>query len=431
MLCENSNNPIWACDTGSLFKISIPKHTLANNCTESATTTQPKDLMIEICDSVSKHKTVRIGIVTISGEEIRNQSICNEKRLQFDLRKGGEDDSGDNEEDAKKLSSKLWNGISIVTAPISTSVRKLLGTDENVQDGITPPERDDDVGDDDSVYGKTVTTFDTANIDDDYIFGKTGTIALRFRVATSDDIDFLNAVIEYNKGFRYARKKNQQALAGVRKILEGKMLAQIVSENSTSYVETLNCELMGDLIDYRWHGRVVDKDGVNRLRVKPGPDPNSLKESEFLSEKEMEEKCYEQSHRWVEAGSGDIGQIKIEILACEGLPNKDIGQFFGNKTDPFACIVYEDCLVQTDVISDCLSPMWMPWTQRAFVLNRMQAHSTVYIGVFNHNLGPMKHTGCGRVTIDLTKFETNTVYTLKYELFTSPVITQRKVSQLH
>jgi hypothetical protein len=88
-------------------------------------------------------------------------------------------------------------------------------------------------------------------------------------------------------------------------------------------------------------------------------------------------------------------------------------------------------LVQTEVVSDCLNPMWMPWTDRAFVFNRMHSLSSIYIGVFNHRLGPMYHTGCGRVAIDLRKFEPNTSYTLKYELFASPTITNRKVSKCH
>ena len=119
----------------------------------------------------------------------------------------------------------------------------------------------------------------------------------------------------------------------------------------------------------------------------------------------MLEKCHERSHSWMEAGSGSIGQVRVEILSCEGLPNKDFGRMFGNKSDPFACIVYEDCLVQTDIISDCLNPMWMPWSQRAFVFNRMHELSSIHIGVFNHKFGPIRHNGCGRVTIDLKEFK--------------------------
>jgi hypothetical protein len=87
-------------------------------------------------------------------------------------------------------------------------------------------------------------------------------------------------------------------------------------------------------------------------------------------------------------------------------------------------------LVETDIISDCLNPMWMPWTQRAFIFNRMYSLSSIYIGLCNHTLGPMHHKGCGRIAIDLRAFEPNTVYTLKYELFSSPILTTRKVSTL-
>jgi hypothetical protein len=186
---------------------------------------------------------------------------------------------------------------------------------------------------------------------------------------------------------------------------------------------------MNELVEFRLHGRIVDADGVRRLRVKPFPDPRKVGiTAKFLSKTEMLQRCFEPSQSWVEAGSGNLGHVKVEILSCEGLPNKDMGQIFGNKTDPFCCLVYEDCLVQTDVIPDCLNPMWMPWTQRAFIFNRMYPLSSIYIGVFNHNIGPQHHTGCGRITVDLRRFEPNTVYTLKYQLFSSPVVTSRKVS---
>lgn len=45
----------------------------------------------------------------------------------------------------------------------------------------------------------------------------------------------------------------------------------------------------------------------------------------------------------------------------------DSGGALGNYTDAFVCVAYEDSLVQTDVIDDQISPMWMPWSQRAFV----------------------------------------------------------------
>ena len=314
MFSSCSNNPIWACDTGSLFNVEVDSDA------------KDKELKIEVFDRVGKHKKT-LGIVIIPGLTILNGGICNEKRMQFEIHK----DRADVLKNGKDffLKSVLLKSFNSVTpTALNPWAEDIL------------PQDHDEVDDDDSIYGsggKTVTTFGVSNVDDDYIYGKMGTLAIRFRVATEEDLQFLKAVDVYNQGFRYAKKKSKQALAGVKNILEGKMLAQLVSETSTSYQETLNCELMSDMFEFRFCGQFVDADGVNRLRVKPGPDPDRPDlETKFLSEPEMLQKCYEPTKNWVESGSGSLGQVKVEILSCQGLPNKDLGQMFGNKTDPFA-----------------------------------------------------------------------------------------------
>jgi len=309
-----SNNPIWACDTGSLFKIGI------------GSDAKDKELKIEVFDRVGKHKKT-LGVVIIPGLRILNGSICNEKRMQFEIHKDRTDTLGkDGKENVMK--SVLWKAFNSVTPN---------ALNPWVEDIV--PQDHEEVDDDDSIYGnggKTVATFGPSNINDDYIYGKMGTLAIRFRIATEEDLSFLKAVDIYNQGFRYAKKKSKQALASVKHILDGKMLAQLVSETSTSYQETLNCELLNDLIEFRFRGQFVDADGVNRSRVKPGPDPERPElETKFLSEPEMLQKCYEPTRNWVESGSGSLGQVKVEIMSCHGLANKEVGQIFGNKPDPF------------------------------------------------------------------------------------------------
>jgi len=403
---SKNNNPIWACDSGSLF--TIP---LRGDVTYY-------DLKIEVYDRVGRNETSLIGVISIPGETIQDGSICNEKRVQFELHKGGPDSSLRSKESGKFYS----------TSGVLKSIRRIAPVSMQWLENEDVPPADDEVDEDDSIYGgeKLVDGSERANIDDDYIFGKNGTIALRFRVATKEDIAFLKAVKIYNEGYRYARKKNSEALAGMKQILDGKRLAHIVSERSTSYLETLNCTFMNEFIDYRIFGKLDDA-GVQRYRSKPGPDPSRpAHETKFLTLEEMKFFCRASSRNWVEAGSGNLGQIKLEILSCEGLPNKDYGEMFGNLTDPFVCIIYEDCLVQTDVIPDCINPMWLPWTQRAFVFNRMHELSSIYLGIFNHRYGPAQHDGCGRIAIDLSELKTNTIYTMKYELFSSPILTNRK-----
>jgi len=404
------NNPIWACDTGSLFRINL------------ADKFSGESLRLRVYDRLSKNKKELIGVVEIPGHQIADGSICDEQRLQHEIiREHNALERGS--EENERLTTKLWDSLQTVASYAVPWLRE-----------ETPPVLDEEVDEDDSLYGKTVATavttgtFKVSDIGDDFIFGKTGSIAVRFRVASDDDIEFLEAIDMYNIGIKHAiRKGNRlQALVGVKNIVEGKALAQLITERSTKYGERVNCDLVHEMIDFRLKGQFVDSTGVERLRVKPYADDNNLEDTKFLSQPEMLEMCHKPSQNWVEAGSGSLGKIKVEILSCEGLPNKDLVQLFGNKTDPFVSIVYEDCICQTDYLSDCLSPMWMPWTQRAFVFNRMHALSSIYVGVFNHEIGPFKHHGCGRIAIDPREFRTNTIYTLKYDLHSSPVLSDRK-----
>ena len=127
---------------------------------------------------------------------------------------------------------------------------------------------------------------------------------------------------------------------------------------------------------------------------------------------------------WNSANTGNDsgGRVFVEILHCDTLPSCDVK----NKTNAFVSIVHEDAAVTTDVISSCLSPLWMPWTKRAFAFNRMNSLSAMYVGVFHHDpVNPTGHTGLGRVTINLQQMRPDHVYLLSYTLYTSSVYTNR------
>lgn len=173
------------------------------------------------------------------------------------------------------------------------------------------------------------------------------------------------------------------------------------------------------------------------------------------------EESMKPSTYWIEAGSGDVGKVYFEVLACQGkietlnesavtvewtctltpavtdLPNMDLNLTTRDQTDAFACIAFEDALVHTDVIGDTLSPRWMPWCQRAFVFNISHPSSSLYIGVFDHDheLSPMQllsraaadlHDPVGRVQIHLSNFAADTDYTLAYPLYYGEIKEQRK-----
>ncbi|CAB9497692.1 Multiple C2 and transmembrane domain-containing protein 1 [Seminavis robusta] len=167
--------------------------------------------------------------------------------------------------------------------------------------------------------------------------------------------------------------------------------------------------------------------GVKKYRVRPFPDPERKADTEFMSEKQIEAEALKDSRTWLDVGSGDLGKVYCEIIGCDGLPNKDQDLGNGNKTDSFAAIVYEDVVVKTDVIDDCLSPRWLPWMQRAFIFRMMHPSSNLNICVFDYDPGfAGDHDICGRVSIDLANLVPGTEYVLRYKLYENSAYEERE-----
>jgi hypothetical protein len=175
-----------------------------------------------------------------------------------------------------------------------------------------------------------------------------------------------------------------------------------------------------------------------QLRVKPEPDPERVEETKWMTEEQIEIESEKPSTRWTETGSGSLGRLYVEVLGCDKLPNLDafpvVGEVLpaanaltGGKTDAFLCLVFQDGIVNTDVIMDSLSPRWMPWSQRAFIFRIMHPSSQLMVGAFDFDseLLGAKHDPIGRVSVDISNLRPNTVYTLYYNLYTSALTENR------
>jgi hypothetical protein len=261
-----------------------------------------------------------------------------------------------------------------------------------------------------------------------------GTLSLRLRIATRSDRqivhlfqtptsklnetskrDFANLILEDNGDSTQIdmfRKGGNRPLATLITETPESEVAQ------SSFVNALNHAFSSNVI--RDH-----KTGLTRLRVKPSPDPELRVETEFMTAQEISTETRRPSRKWVEAGSGTLGKLYLEILACHDLPNVDIGEAVGNVTDSFVCAVYEDTCAMTDVIDDELCPHWLPWTQRAFCFGIMHPASILYLGVFDYDLGLGNHEPLGRVAVNVSNLQRNTVYTVKYNLYKSSNVTDR------
>ena len=51
------------------------------------------------------------------------------------------------------------------------------------------------------------------------------------------------------------------------------------------------------------------KTGIKKRRVKPGPDPDRRKETEYLSPQDLKLETRLPSKNWIEAGSGTLGKL--------------------------------------------------------------------------------------------------------------------------
>ena len=89
----------------------------------------------------------------------------------------------------------------------------------------------------------------------------------------------------------------------------------------------------------------------------------------------------------------------------------------------------QDAFTQTDIIDDTLSPRWMPWTKRAFIFHIMHSSSQLFLGVFDYDDGinpADDHDLVGRVSVDLSNLHRDTLYTMKYNLYTTARMSGRK-----
>lgn len=223
---------------------------------------------------------------------------------------------------------------------------------------------------------------DAANLSEDHV----QSLALRFQNATPKDIDFL-------KHGPSTRTENRGLASDINfKDIKYNPL-QLFSKNEKTI------------------------QGEQYFRV--NPDPERPKETEWMTREQLEAEVLKPSKRWVSAGHGTMGTIRLEILGADDLPNLDLN--INDYTDPFIGIVFEDSMVRTDVIWDNLNPRWMPWSTRAFIFKVRHPTSILMLGVFDYDETPIDfHDPVGRVVINTSSFRCNTDYVLHYKLHHDP-----------
>lgn len=257
-----------------------------------------------------------------------------------------------------------------------------------------------------------------------------GSLTLRFRLATPSDERFLELLQKRPELLKQRLTRNvlsniegstSSAPPAPKPALSASLLVTETDETQMAGETFMNA--LSTAFTSRTY---YDKEsGEDKILIKPTPDPDRVKKTTYLTKSDIISETFAPSKEWVQAGSGKLGKVYLEILSCDDLPNVDVGEAVGNVTDAFVCAVFEDAMVQTPVIDDELSPRWLPWTQRAFVFSMMHPASMLYLAVFDYDLGPSNHEAIGRVVVNVGNLQRDTEYTLKYNLYTSTNVTDR------
>lgn len=255
----------------------------------------------------------------------------------------------------------------------------------------------------------------------------TSKLSIRFRVATHFDLDFMSSFSSLSK-FKpnlssSIHTTNSNSNNATNRYIPRHFLITEESKKSDFVNQCLNT------FNYTFLNSKTDSQGILQRRTKPYPDPLRIKQTEYLSDHQIKHELYQPSTNWIEAlppTSSTLGKLYVEILKCNNLPNMDTGAAVGNFTDAFVTVICEDAMFQTDVIYDELSPIWLPWSQRAFTFHITHASSPLYIGVMDYDAAT-SHDQIGRIVVNLNQFRSNIVYTLTYALYPASNILEREV----
>ena len=357
----DNNGPIWAADTGSLFLLSLSRDDFALGRGNRSVSS----IVFELYDKDNLlGATAKIGKVRLSSRKLAKiLTERSEKRIEFE---------------------------------IDNSIFLANSEEED---------RDESDQTDENALLRTK-------------------LALRFRIATKQDVRFVenlrkggNQYLDDDEGYTVDNQAKEN-------ILPRRINLRSSGLNTDKDAGLGGIQSMVSTMNFALNASGINEAGEATIRVKPGPDPTRIDETTFMTEEDMLIECHQPSQNWIEAGSGFLGKVFVEVLKCQGLPNMDVGM--GNLTDAFVSLIFEDAMVQTNTIDDCLSPQFMPWTQRAFAFNRMHPLSALYIGVFDFDNGPTEHDGIGRCCVNLENFRPGVTYTLTYALYPNSVLTERE-----
>eukprot|EP00529_Nitzschia_sp_RCC80_P007458 CAMPEP_0113450132 /NCGR_PEP_ID=MMETSP0014_2-20120614/5665_1 /TAXON_ID=2857 /ORGANISM="Nitzschia sp." /LENGTH=1335 /DNA_ID=CAMNT_0000341447 /DNA_START=136 /DNA_END=4139 /DNA_ORIENTATION=+ /assembly_acc=CAM_ASM_000159 len=125
--------------------------------------------------------------------------------------------------------------------------------------------------------------------------------------------------------------------------------------------------------------------------------------------------------------SKEVGQIRLEILQCFGLPTSSV---IRPDAAAYAIAVCGSAAFKTDVMPPVSNPMWLSKMRRACTLGVMSPYQSLFVGIFDAGANPLGGTKAedfiGRIAIDIARLRPGCTYDVTLPLRQSAHVYSRQ-----
>ena len=167
--------------------------------------------------------------------------------------------------------------------------------------------------------------------------------------------------------------------------------------------------------------RLAQKKGANPLgeRFKIMPDyayPNTFMNREELRAEMNQKSVLFHDLRVKSKKNNEIGQLRVEILQCFGLPTTSLIR----EVSAYCVAVCGSYAFKTDTMPPVANPMWLCKMRRAMLFPVFHAYARLFIGVFDSNAEGSANYGngdfIGRIVIDIARLRAGSMYDITLPL---------------
>ncbi|CAJ1959307.1 unnamed protein product [Cylindrotheca closterium] len=239
-------------------------------------------------------------------------------------------------------------------------------------------------------YGSTPRASDFTNMSDDEIsFKSSGSAASK----------------RFKKMFKKKKKKSRNPDGGA------SVSSASVSKQAWSPFRTASQEFHVEESAHR-----MKTNSKDRFRVMPDDSyPNTYLNRAEMKDEMNQKSAYYHDLRVPYQKGKEIGQLRLEVLQCFGLPTTSATR----EVSAYAIAVCGSHAFKTDMLPPERNPMWLSQMRRACMFPIQKAYDKIYLGVFDGKAEGQTSTTSdfiGRIVIDVARLRAGTTYDITLPL---------------